>query len=208
MPLAGKAVLIRTAELFLQLGTEAIVLALPAAHFELWQQVADKHLPAAQQAHIHLCVGGVTRTDSVQNGLEALSSHLGEPTDCLVAIHDGVRPLIPSAIIKASYEQAAAHGASVVCVPVKASLRESDGSLSHPVDRSRFWEVQTPQTFRLHEILNCYRNRPEGKFTDDASLFQAMGGEVLICEGSYENLKLTTPEDMIVAERILERRAG
>ena len=94
----------------------------------------------------------------------------------------------------------------VIGVPVKSSIREqlSDGS-SQAVDRSRFYHVQTPQTFRLDEILAVYQQDIEGHFTDDASLYQAGGGTVVICTGSYDNIKITTPEDMFVGEQLLQK---
>ncbi|MEM7368534.1 MAG: 2-C-methyl-D-erythritol 4-phosphate cytidylyltransferase [Bacteroidota bacterium] len=206
LPLAGKPVLVRTVAIFLALEVREIVLVLPTAHFDLWKETSADHLSQDQLNRIHLTAGGASRTDSVKNGLLALADRIAEPEACLVAIHDGVRPLVPKSVIQQAFMDAEIKKASVVAVPVKASLRESDGGRSKAVDRSRFWEVQTPQTFHLSQILTCYQSLPEGSFTDDASLFEAMGGIVALTSGSYENLKLTTPEDMIVAERILERR--
>jgi 2-C-methyl-D-erythritol 4-phosphate cytidylyltransferase len=91
---------------------------------------------------------------------------------------------------------------------VKASLREvDDAGLSKAVDRSRFLEVQTPQTFRFDRITDAYQRRPHDRFTDDASLYETVfsGSPVAVCQGSYDNIKITTPEDMFVAEQIWER---
>lgn len=206
LPLAGKAVLLHTVELFLSLEVHHIVLVIPPSHIEMWEEASKSYLSEDQTSRIHLANGGASRTESVQNGLQCLAGLVQEQNKCLVAIHDGVRPLVPDSVILQAYAKAETEGATVVAVPVKASLRKGDGQSSKAVDRSQFWEVQTPQTFQLDAILKCYQDLPEGRFTDDASLYEAAGGLISITEGSYENLKLTTPEDMIVAERILERR--
>jgi 2-C-methyl-D-erythritol 4-phosphate cytidylyltransferase len=129
-----------------------------------------------------------------------------EPSTYLVAIHDGVRPFVGPDLLARAYDSAAAHGASVAGVPVTHSLRQQlpQGG-SQPVDRSEFVEVQTPQTFRLDLILQSYAQHPDAAFTDDASLYQADGHQVFICQGAYHNIKLTTPEDLLVGEGILKR---
>ncbi len=205
--LGGKPILIHTLERYLSLAEDLpIQLVLPLKDIAFWEEEAPQWLTSTQISRISVCAGGVTRTDSVLNGLEALYDHLYPPENYWVAIHDGVRPFIEAKNLLAAYEAAFTHGASVACVPVKSSMREQleDGS-SQAVDRTRFYHVQTPQIFRLDEILMAYENRPEGTFTDDASLFQATGGKVVICEGSYDNLKITTPEDLLIAEQILSR---
>jgi 2-C-methyl-D-erythritol 4-phosphate cytidylyltransferase len=207
LPLSGKPVLVHTVKVFLGLPQmDAIALVLPEAHFDRWNQVAKAHLSPDEISKIHLSAGGTTRTESVEAGLETLSKLVENPAFAMVAIHDGVRPLVQPEVVEQSYELAAKVGAAVVCVPVKASLRKNTEFGSHGIDRSQYWEVQTPQTFRLGPILNCYRRRPEQVFTDDASLYEETGGKVAICPGSYENMKLTTPEDMLIAEQILKSR--
>lgn len=208
--LGGKPILIHTLERFLLLDEElSIQLVLPLPDISFWENEAPNWLSQKEMLRVRVCAGGPSRTDSVQNGLEALAEHLPAIADYWVAIHDGVRPFIEVDKLIAAYELAAAKGASVACVPVKSSIREqlTDGS-SQAVDRSRFYHVQTPQTFRLDQILAAYRNRPKGVFTDDASLFQATGGTVGICEGSYDNLKITTPEDLAIGEQVLKRQQG
>jgi 2-C-methyl-D-erythritol 4-phosphate cytidylyltransferase len=205
--LGGKPILIHTIERFLHLDDELpIQLVLPLTDIAFWETDAPQWLNQAEMERVRVCPGGITRTDSVQNGLEALFDHLYPPEEYWVAIHDGVRPFIDAAKLEDAYETAFSEGASVTCVPVKSSMRKQneDGS-SVAVDRSQFFHVQTPQTFRLDQILDAYENRPTGSFTDDASLFQATGEKVVICGGSYDNLKITTPEDLFVAEKVLAR---
>lgn len=204
LPLAGVPVLVHTLRrFFLWENTLPIVLVLPEDQFAYWEKIAMEFLTSSQRTQITLSAGGKTRTESVHNGLEKLAARVAE--DALVAIHDGVRPFVNDDMLTAAFGMAATHGASVVCVPVKASIREiGDDGQSRAVDRARFLEVQTPQTFKLKDILACYRNRPtEGNFTDDASLYELTGNTVAICPGSYDNIKITTPEDLLVAEGII-----
>lgn len=207
LPVAGVPVLIHTIRRFFDYQEDIrIVLVLPADQFMYWQKISPQYLSESQLEYITLSEGGSTRSVSVAKGLERLNNSSSNPSRTLVAIHDGVRPFINHQIIDEAYSLAANHGASVVCMPVKPSLREmtEDGG-SRAVDRSRFFEVQTPQTFILKEILEVYRNIPGGQtFTDDASLFQSTGRQVVISQGSYNNIKITTPEDMFVAENILK----
>ncbi|MDX2245672.1 MAG: 2-C-methyl-D-erythritol 4-phosphate cytidylyltransferase [Bacteroidia bacterium] len=206
LPLAGVPVLIHTINKFFRWETSLpLVLVLPEDQFGYWEKIAEEFLPASARNQISLSPGGKTRTESVHNGLEKLAGRVGNAAQTLVAIHDGVRPFVNDLILQGAFEMAEKQGASVACVPVKASIREitQEGN-SRAVDRTRFLEVQTPQTFRLEEILYCYRNRPEkGNFTDDASLYELTGKTVAICPGSYDNIKITTPEDMLVAEGLM-----
>lgn len=210
LPLAGRPVLVHTVQRFLQFDPVLpVVLVLPADHLRFWERLSPVHIEPSQLARVTLTAGGASRTDSVQAGLQALADQVDDPSQYLVAIHDGVRPFATVDLLQRAYESAAEHGASVACVPVKQSLRHQPKlGESQPVDRSEYFVVQTPQTFRLDQILISYLDRPDLPFTDDASLHQAAGHTVAICEGSYDNIKLTTPEDMFVGEGILKREQG
>ncbi|MEL6649541.1 MAG: 2-C-methyl-D-erythritol 4-phosphate cytidylyltransferase [Bacteroidota bacterium] len=205
--LGGRPILMHTLDRYLQLDPRLpIQLVLPKQEVKFWFEDAPQWFAANELARIEVCEGGETRTHSVHKGLEALELRLFRPETYFVAIHDGVRPFIPSERLAEAFQIASQRGASVACVPVKSSMRQmnADGG-SQAVDRSQFYHVQTPQTFSFKRILQAYRDRPEGAFTDDASLYQAMGGDVVICMGSYDNLKITTPEDLLIAEQILAR---
>lgn len=210
LPLGGKPILIHTLRRFLSYDARLpVVLVLPAGSFAHWEHLGPRHLRPADLARITLCAGGETRTQSVGQGLEALAAQVPDPAQCLVAIHDGVRPFATQALLAGTYRQAATGEGAVACVPLKASLRQQDpDGRSRAVDRSLFLEVQTPQTFVLAQILAAYRQRPHDAFSDDASLFEAQGGRISICEGSYDNIKITTPEDIFIGERILARQSG
>lgn len=208
LPLNGKPILIHTLERFLNWHPQMeVALVLPNAHMETYQRLADKHLLKGLRDRIHLCEGGSSRTASVWSGLSFLQKHVEKPGNYLVGIHDGVRPFVPEEVLKNAYELAAKEGASVVCVAVKASLRKRQGERnSVPVDRSEYVEVQTPQVFRLEKICHAFEVRPHDLFTDDASLYQSQGNAVAISEGSYDNIKITTPEDLAVGAEILRRQ--
>lgn len=209
LALAGKPILVHSVERFLHFHSDLrLVLVLPEAEQAAWREIAAQYLPAEDRNRIVLAPGGSMRTHSVANGLEMLAAHLSQSDPCLVAIHDGVRPFLTGPMLQKAYETAGAAGASVACVQVKASLRRVDETgRSQAVDRSHFLEVQTPQTFFLDQILAAYRRRPHDQFTDDASLYEATFPDraVAVCAGSYDNLKITTPEDMFVAEQIWAR---
>jgi 2-C-methyl-D-erythritol 4-phosphate cytidylyltransferase len=209
LPLGGLPILWRTVRAFLCLDAQLqLVLVLHPEVIGPWQAiVAEQGMPLPDHNRIHTCPGGTTRTASVHAGLRALQQRVADPTACLVAVHDGVRPFASRQMLGQAYELAAEKGAAVACVPVKFSLRQQrpDG-LSVPVDRSEFLEVQTPQVFGLAALLRAYDQAPHDRFTDDASLYETVTGKpVAISPGSYDNLKLTTPEDLFVAEQILAR---
>jgi len=149
--------------------------------------------------------GGKERQDSVYNGLLALSASTGT-----VVIHDGARPLLSlkelEEVIKAAGEQ----GAATTAVPVKdtVKLAGKDGFVSRTLPRNRLWLAQTPQAFHYEIILEAHRRAREQNFTgtDDAGLVEHLGLPVKIVPGSYENIKITTPEDLVVAEAIIKAR--
>lgn len=149
--------------------------------------------------------GGLERQDSIFNGLQALSDG---PE--IVVIHDGARPLITIDSINDSITQARNHGAAIVAVKVKDTIKLGDNQemVDKTLNRSFLWQVQTPQTFKYALIMEAYQNALKNGLagTDDASLVEAMGTPVKLVSGSYENLKITTPEDLEIAEVILRKR--
>ncbi|HNC29788.1 MAG TPA: 2-C-methyl-D-erythritol 4-phosphate cytidylyltransferase, partial [Cyclobacteriaceae bacterium] len=144
--------------------------------------------------------GGDTRFQSVKNGLDKIQG------DGLVAIHDGVRPLVSEDIIGASYRLAAVHKSAVAAVRLKESIRMTDQDNTKAVDRSKFRLIQTPQTFDVALIKKAYLIKDDPGLTDDASVAERSGHTISLFEGSYENIKITTPEDLIVAKALLDAR--
>jgi len=192
-------------------GLDAIQLVMHPDWHSHTAHLLDTYLPG-EGARIQLSRGGATRTESVENGLHALADRLNDRGDdtahCLVAIQDGVRPFLNHRLLADSYASAQQHGSGVCAVPVKSSLRLRTPGGSQAVDRSLYYAVQTPQTFRLDLIRKAYAQRntaPTQPYTDDASVLEAHGTPVHLCAGDYDNLKITSPADIEVGEMILKR---
>lgn len=152
-----------------------------------------------------MIAGGMKRQDSVRNGLEAVSN------DChVVIIHDGVRPFISEELVNTSIMKAIKEGAVTVGVPVKDTVKSvtEDGIIKKTLNRQELWLAQTPQTFTREIIQQAYRQAYEDNFygTDEASLVERMNVKVIMVNGSYENIKITTPEDLAIGEFILKKR--
>lgn len=156
-------------------------------------------VPYGLPLHWRVVPGGETRQQSVLNGLNAVP-----PDVDIVVIHDAVRPFVSDDIIERSIDAAHAHGACVVAMPLKETVkRVGDGmDVGETVDRTVLWGAQTPQAFRLSLILDAYRKAQESGFmgTDDAMLVERLGKSVKIVEGDYHNIKITTKEDLAIAE--------
>ena len=149
--------------------------------------------------------GGEKRQDSVREGIKALDN------DCeLVMVHDGVRPFISRALLKKAVEATRKSGATVVAVPVKDTIKvvSKEKEVLQTPDRKTLWAVQTPQTFNRDLLERAHEKaKREGFYgTDDASLVERAGETVTVVEGSYENIKITTPEDLVLGEAILQKR--
>ncbi len=199
LPLNGRPILLHTLDAFHRYNPQLpVVLVLPADDRDTWMKIIRDHLV---HNPITLVDGGETRFQSVRNGLGVLSG------DGLVAIHDGVRPLISEDIIGASFRLAAAHKTAIAAVRLKESIRMTDQDTTRAVDRSRFRLIQTPQTFDLALIRKAYQQKEDATMTDDASVAERAGFSISLFEGSYENIKITTPEDLVVAEALLKQKS-
>lgn len=199
LELAGRPVLMHTLEAFDRWDASArLIVVLPEDQIETWKRLCEAH--AFDRAH-RVVAGGETRFHSVRNGLDVVAS------DGLIAVHDGVRPLVAPSIIAACFAAAADGGAAVPVVPVVESVREvdADGG-SRPVDRARLRVVQTPQVFRADVLRAAYRLPYDPRFTDDASVVEASGMAVRLVPGNRENIKLTTPMDLLLAEQLMRRK--
>ncbi len=172
-----------------------IVVVLPAAETARWQAICRER--PAIPFH-RLCTGGATRFESVRNGLAALG-----PCD-LIAVHDGVRPLVSSALIRTCIATAAAHGSAIPAVRPADSFRTVDASGNRIIDRDTLRAIQTPQIFRADLLRAAYRQPGRPSFTDDASVVEAAGTPVTLCEGEKYNIKITTPEDLALARLLVE----
>ena len=200
MPINGHPVLMHTLNAFFQYSNDIqIILVLPADDLVTWKKLCDQY---NYEKPIVLATGGDSRFQSVKNGLASIKEKEG-----LVAIHDGVRPLASKDIIGASYRLAAVHGSAVAAVRLKESLRKTDQDNTKAVDRSDYRMIQTPQTFSLPLIKAAYEIKEEASLTDDASVAERSGHVISLFEGSYANIKITTPEDIAVAEALLKSQA-
>lgn len=196
MMLGGLPVVAHTINTFSEaLPGAEIVVVLPEEHIPLWRNLAARFDIA-----VHRCIaGGKERFHSVKNGLDALSEEVE-----YVAVHDGVRALATKKMILRVQLAAEETGAAIPVTEVVDSYRRVDGSESYIVPRTELRIVQTPQTFSAALLRRAYEQPFSDKFTDDASVVEALGAKITLVEGERRNIKLTTPEDMAIAERLLE----
>lgn len=191
LPINGKPILMHTIEAFRKgLDGIEIILVLPADQHEYWQKLCQDYNFCSPEL---IAKGGETRFHSVKNGLALLP----DDEDAVVGIHDGVRPFVSKEAIQRCYAAAAGGRAVVPVVPVVETIRQilPDGkSITRPRDEYRL--VQTPQTFPLVMLKKAYEQSYSETFTDDASVVEAMGEEILMVEGNRENIKITTPSDL------------
>lgn len=189
----GLPILMHTLKRFKEADSEIeLILVLPESQFDYWNNLCLKYPTVPHQ----LVKGGKTRFQSGFNGLQVIGNK------GLVAIHDGVRPFVSVEIINESFRIAAEKGTAVVSVSSKDSVRVNGKS----IDRSTVRIIQTPQTFRVTLIQKAFETEELDSFTDDASVAEYAGFEINLIEGNYENIKITTPEDLLWAEVILSKK--
>ena len=203
LPIGGKPVLMRTLERFHAYSADLqIILVLPEAQQDYWRQLCEQY---HFEVKYLLANGGETRFHSVQNGLALI------PDDAqgVVGVHDGVRPFPSIEVIRNCYETAREKKAVIPVVPVVETLRHISLTshllplTSKTVPRSEYRLVQTPQTFDIQLLKAANRQPYNDGFTDDASVVERYGHQITLVEGNRENIKITTPYDIVVAEAIL-----
>lgn len=193
--LGGKPILAHTIDNFAAaLPGAQIVVVLPTSHLDFWKNFAARFEIAPHK----VVEGGLERFHSVRNGLAALA-----PGTEIIAVQDGVRPLCSTELIRSTYTAAETHGAAIPVIEPVDSLRQIDDNGSRPIDRSRLRIVQTPQVFRAEILRQAYAADYRPAFTDDASLVESVGFPVFLCQGERQNIKVTTPEDLMFAETLL-----
>jgi 2-C-methyl-D-erythritol 4-phosphate cytidylyltransferase len=174
---------------------EEIVLVLPHSQFDYWQELCITY--NFTQKHT-LVAGGTIRFYSVKNGLEKIEEN------SVIAIHDGVRPLISKNLIDSLITKTKNGVGVIPIVPVKDSIRKVEGENSVHLDRSNLYKVQTPQCFLSTDIKEAYTQEFSDTFTDDASVFEANGGKINTLLGEEKNLKITTREDLTIADEFIQ----
>ena len=177
------------------LDNSEIILVLPKAEFKNWENICQKH--QFNTSH-KLVEGGNTRFESVKNGLKKIKE------SSVIAIHDGVRPLVNKNVVKQCMLIAKDKGSAVPVIKVDDSLRKKTLNGSISVNRNEFLIVQTPQCFKSEIILKAYQQNFNNKFTDDASVVEDLGLEIQLVKGNKENIKITTPEDLKKAKFYFE----
>ncbi len=198
--LNGKPVLMHTIEAFNNSEAKPkTILVLPVDYHQYWQQLIKEHSFTIPH---QLVTGGETRFHSVKNGLEITDSDAGT----LIAVHDAVRPLISGIIIDKSYRYAAEHNNAITAVKSRDSVRLIEDGTSKNLIRDNVYLVQTPQTFLAAQIKKAYLQPYSPRFTDDASVVEETGIKINLIEGSHQNIKITFPEDIEIAEMILKNR--
>ena len=197
LPIGGKPVLMRTLERFREYSADLqIILVLPEAQQEYWHQLCEEYHFNVEYT---LANGGQTRFHSVQNGLAKV------PDDAIgvVGVHDGVRPFPSIEVIRNCYETAREKKAVIPVIPVVETVRHLENEGSKTVPRGDYRLVQTPQTFDIQLLKAANRQPYNDGFTDDASVVESFGYEITLVEGNRENIKITTPYDMKIAEVLI-----
>lgn len=198
MMLGQEPVLARTINLFSEALPKAeLVVVLPEEHIALWRNIAARFDVAPHK----IASGGKERFDSVKSGLAALSDEVET-----IAVHDAVRPLATKKLIIRLALEAENAAAVIPVIAPHDSIRQVEGERSYIVDRSQLRMVQTPQFFQAEVLRRAYEQSFSPLFTDDASVVEAAGGEVTLIEGEVQNIKITTPIDLTIAEAILAER--
>jgi len=193
----GRPVLMHTFDVFFNFDPKLeFILVLPQNQIILWNSLCDKH---QFKMDCKIAFGGETRFHSVKNGLDLISG------DGIVFIHDGVRPLVSLKTLQNCFETAVEKGNALPVISVSESVREVDGLQSKAVDRSKYFLVQTPQTFQTRLIQKAYQQATSNIFTDDASVLECTGETIHLVEGNRENIKITYPEDLILADIFLKK---
>lgn len=202
LEISGKPILVHTLELFDRSDViSEVYLIVPEDDCPYACEIVDG---MRFMKPVKVIPGGRERQDSVRNGLNSIYK-------CdIVMVHDGVRPFVTEEILNRSIEETVRHGATVVAVPAKDTIKSVDENMNviETLERRKLWQVQTPQTFKYEIIKEAFERAYHDNFygTDDASLVERVGHKVHIVPGSYQNIKITTPDDMIYAEAITKGR--
>ena len=197
LPIGGKPVLMRTIERFREYSADLqIILVLPETQQDYWKDLCEKY---NFKVVYQLANGGQTRFHSVQNGLALVP----DDAEGVVGVHDGVRPFPSIEVIKNCYETARTKKAVIPVIPVVETVRhlEDEGSVTVPRDKYRL--VQTPQTFDIQLLKAANRQPYNDGFTDDASVVESYGHAITLVDGNRENIKITTPYDLKIAEVLI-----
>jgi 2-C-methyl-D-erythritol 4-phosphate cytidylyltransferase len=196
--LKGKPVIYYTLNAFLQAYNDIeIILVLPKEHLPKGQKIINEYF---SKNSIQIVAGGDTRFNSVKNGLQLVKE------ESIVFVHDGVRCLLTTNLIHRCYGTAVKHGSAIPVIDSKDSVRIVQGETNEAIDRNKIKLVQTPQTFAGSILLKAFDCEYKSSFTDEAAVVEDFGATIHLVSGEADNIKITNPIDLIVAEKILETK--
>lgn len=194
--LHGKPILMHTIQKFFDALPEAVIIVVLAKENQaVWKTLCEQH---QFQIEHTLANGGATRYESVKNGLEQV------PDAAVVGIHDAARPLVSKDTILKAFEEAELMGNASPAIPLNDSIRRVKGKENTAVDRNHYSIIQTPQCFQSQLIKKAFLKSYQPEFTDDASVLEAYGEKIHLIEGNRENIKITTSQDLIIAEALMK----
>lgn len=196
----GKPILYYSIKAFLETFEDLkVILVLPLDYTDLGKEIIDAWF---DKSRIRITAGGNTRFQSVKNGLSLIAD------ESVVFVHDAVRCLLTKELVKRCYEQAVKTGSAIPVVATKDSIRLLTDEGNEALDRNKVMLIQTPQTFHSKILLPAFQIDYKDQFTDEATVVESFGMKVSLVEGEENNIKITRPLDLIVAEKILEERKG
>ena len=200
LAIEGKSILLHTVSQFVAAFSDInFVIVLPADYIQEGQNIIAS---SGFTQHVQFTAGGETRFQSVKNGLVHVAP------DAIVFVHDAVRCLLTPALIQSCYHQAVEKGSAIPAVSSTDTIRVLEGTKHHVVDRVNVMMIQTPQTFNAALLIKAFEQAYQPAFTDEANVLEASGTEVYLIDGEYENIKITRPLDLAIAEYILAKRAS
>jgi 2-C-methyl-D-erythritol 4-phosphate cytidylyltransferase len=199
LAIEGKSILLHTVNQFVAAFADInFVIVLPADYIQEGQNLIES---SGLTQIVQFTAGGETRFQSVKNGLAKVD------TEAIVFVHDAVRCLLTPALIQNCYHQALEKGSAIPAVASTDTIRIKEGEKHHVVDRANVMMIQTPQTFKAAILMKAFEQAYQPSFTDEANVLEASGTEVYLIEGEYENIKITRPLDLAIANYILSKRA-
>ncbi len=192
--LNGKPILMHTLEAFAKESIDAeLILVLNVDYHNHWKELQKKYTFSLSHT---LVKGGNTRFESVKRGLQGIEKQ------AWVAVHDAVRPLVSEKTILSAFKTAEEKGNAVVAAPMFESIRKTLGEHTQALNREEYFSVQTPQVFKAEHLQKAYQQVFRNEFTDDASVMERMGHTIHLVEGNRSNIKITYPEDLMIAEAL------
>jgi 2-C-methyl-D-erythritol 4-phosphate cytidylyltransferase len=200
LAIEGKSILLHTVSQFVAAFSDInFVIVLPADYIQEGQNIIAS---SGFTQHVQFTAGGETRFQSVKNGLVHVAP------DAIVFVHDAVRCLLTPALIQSCYHQAVEKGSAIPAVSSTDTIRVIEGTKHHVIDRANVMMIQTPQTFNAALLIKAFEQAYQPAFTDEANVLEASGTEVYLIDGEYENIKITRPLDLAIAEFIFAKRAS